>query len=252
MSVGVASARTPAAGPAPSILAVDLSARRGSFEVAAAFEVAAGRPLALVGPNGAGKTTVLNVLAGHADLERGSIRLGSRELASLAPEARRVGVVFQDFLLFPHLTVVDNVAYGLRMRGTRRAAARAAALPWLERFELAGLKSRYPHELSGGQAQRVAVARALAAEPEVLLLDEPMAALDVEIRDELRAELAGYLRDFAGPTVIVTHSAADVVALAADVVVLERGAVTQRGTWEALRAAPATPYVARLVERREE
>ena len=222
----------------------------------AAFHVVAGRPLALVGPNGAGKTTVLNVLAGHVGVERGSILLGGRDLVGLAPEARRVGVVFQDFLLFPHLTVADNVAYGIRMRGGRtrrsRAAARVAALPWLERFDLTSLVGRYPHELSGGQAQRVALARALAAEPEALLLDEPMASLDVEIRDEVRAELAGYLRDFAGPTVIVTHSAADVAALATDVIVLEHGAVTQRGSWESLRKTPATPYATRLVQRREE
>lgn len=242
-----------AAAPAlPAVLAADFTAVRGTFEVRAAFEVAAGRPLALVGPNGAGKTSVLNALAGHGEVVSGSIRLGDRELVDVAPEARRVGVVFQDFLLFPHLSVADNVAYGLRMRGTRRAAARLATLPWLERFNLAELAGRFPHQLSGGQAQRVALARALAAEPEALLLDEPMAALDVEIRDEVRTELGGYLRDFAGPTVIVTHSAADVAALAADIVVLERGVVTQRGIWDALRSAPATPYVARLVSRREE
>ena len=235
-----------------SALVADFSARRGSFEVTAAFHVVAGRPLALVGPNGAGKTTVLNVLAGHVEVERGSILLDGRDITRLAPEARRVGVVFQDFLLFPHLTVADNVAYGIRMRGGGRAAARVAARPWLERFDLGSLAGRYPHELSGGQAQRVALARALAAEPEALLLDEPMASLDVEIRDEVRAEFAGHLRDFAGPTVIVTHSAADVAALATDVVVLEHGAVTQRGAWESLRKAPATPYVARLVQRREE
>jgi molybdate transport system ATP-binding protein len=233
-------------------LVADFTARRGAFEVTVAFHVVAGRPLALVGPNGAGKTTVLNVLAGHVDVERGSILLDGRDIVGLAPETRRVGVVFQDFLLFPHLTVLENVAYGIRMRGGRRSAARVAALPWLDRFDLAGLADRSPHELSGGQAQRVALARALAAEPEALLLDEPMAALDVEIRDDVRAELAGYLRDFAGPTVIVTHSAADVVALAADVVVLERGAVTQRGTWASLQTAPATPYVTRLVQQREE
>ena len=238
-----------AAASTATALVADLSARRGSFEVTAAFNVSAGRPLALVGPNGAGKTTVLNALAGHVDIERGSILLGGRDLVGLPPEARRVGVVFQDFLLFPHLTVADNVAYGIRMRGSNRSRARSAALPWLERFELAGLATRYPHELSGGQAQRVSLARALAAEPEALLLDEPMAALDVEIRDEVRADLAGYLRDFAGPTVIVTHSAADVAALAADVVVLEHGAVTQRGSWASLRTAPATPYAERLVRR---
>ena len=225
---------------------------RPDFPIEAALSASAGRPLALVGPNGAGKSTLLQAIAGHVPIVSGSIRLGGREISQLPAEARRVGVVFQDFLLFPHLTVADNVAYGLRMRGSRRASARAATLPWLERFELAALAARYPHELSGGQAQRVALARALAAEPEALLLDEPMASLDVEIRDEVRAELAGYLRDFAGPTVIVTHSAADATALAADIVVLERGTVTQRGTWDSLHAAPATSYVARLMERREE
>jgi molybdate transport system ATP-binding protein len=249
-------APTPAApspaAPSPAALIVDLTARRGSFEVTAAFNVSAGRPLALVGPNGAGKTTVLNALAGHLPIERGSILLDGRDIATLAPEARRVGVVFQDVLLFPHLTVVDNVAYGSRMRGARRTAARAATLPWLERFDLAGFADRYPHELSGGQAQRVALARALAAEPDALLLDEPMASLDVEIRDEVRADLARHLREFSGPTVIVTHSAADVAALAAEVVVLEAGAVTQRGSWAQLRESPATPYVTRLVRRGEE
>jgi len=241
-----------AAGGAPAALVVDIAARRGAFEVTAGFHVVAGRPLALVGPNGAGKTTVLNALAGHLAVERGSILLDGRDIVGLPPEARRIGVVFQDFLLFPHLTVADNVAYGIRMRGSRRAAARAAALPWLERFDLAALAERYPHELSGGQAQRVALARALAAEPDALLLDEPMASLDVEVRDDVRAELARHLREFSGPTVVVTHSAVDVEALASDVVVLEGGAVTQRGAWAHVRKAPATPYVTRLVQRGEE
>ncbi|MES1169608.1 MAG: ABC transporter ATP-binding protein, partial [Leifsonia sp.] len=201
---------------------------------------------------GAGKTTLLTAIAGHLPVTRGSIRLSGRDITQVAPEERRLGVVFQDYLLFPHLTVADNVAYGIRMRGTRRAAARVAALPWLERFDLGNLAARFPHELSGGQAQRVALARALAAEPEALLLDEPMAALDVELRDEVRAELAGHLRDIAIPTVIVTHSAADVIALAAEVVVLERGTVTQRSAWASLTESPATPYVARLVRRAEE
>jgi molybdate transport system ATP-binding protein len=229
-----------------------LTVVRPEYPIVAEFEVVARRPLALVGPNGAGKTTVLTALAGHVPVASGSIRLGGRDITAETPEARRIGVVFQDFLLFPHLTVSDNVAYGIRMRGTRRSAARAAALPWLERFDLGPLAGRYPHELSGGQTQRVALARALAAEPVALLLDEPMASLDVEIRDEVRAELAGYLRDFAGPTVIVTHSAADVAALATDVVVLEHGTVTQRGSWAELQKDPATPYVTRLVQRREE
>jgi len=248
MSETVEAARLSAAKAA---LQARFVAARGSFRVEPRFEVVAGRPLALVGPNGAGKTTVLHALAGHLAVESGGIQLGDRELVGLPAEARRVGVVFQDFLLFPHLTVADNVAYGIRMRGARRAAARAAALPWLERFDLADFGDRYPHELSGGQAQRVALARALAAEPDALLLDEPMASLDVEVRDEVRADLARHLREFSGPTVIVTHSAADVAALASEVVVLEAGAVTQRGTWAQLREAPATPYVTRLVQTRE-
>lgn len=247
---GAPDAGAPNATSDETVLRVTLVADRPSYPIYGELAVTAGRPLALVGPNGAGKSTVLQAIAGHVPIVSGSIHLGGRELTDLPPEARRVGVVFQDFLLFPHLSVADNVAYGLRMQGSRARAARIAAGPWLERFELDALASRFPYQLSGGQAQRVALARALAAEPEALLLDEPMAALDVEIRDEVRAELAGYLRDFAGPTVIVTHSAADVAALAADVVVLEAGTVTQRGTWPQLQASPATAYVARLVESR--
>jgi len=135
----------------------------------------------------------------------------------------------------------------VRVRGAGRAAARVAAQPWLERFELDHLAARHPGELSGGQRQRVALARALAADPEVLLLDEPMASLDVEIRDEVRADLARHLRDFGRPVVLVTHDAEDVAAVADDVVVLQDGRVTQRGTLAELGAHPATPYVARLL-----
>jgi molybdate transport system ATP-binding protein len=238
---------TPLSPVEPATLRTHVVVERPDYPIEAVLVAEAGRPVALVGPNGAGKTSVLQAIAGHVPIASGSIRLGDREIADVVPEQRRVGVVFQDFLLFPHLSVADNVAYGIRMRGTRRAAARAGALPWLERFDLAELAARYPHELSGGQAQRVALARALAAEPEALLLDEPMAALDVEIRDEVRAELAARLREVGVPTVIVTHSAADVAALAAEVVVLERGVVTQRGSWAQLQASPATSYVARLV-----
>jgi molybdate transport system ATP-binding protein len=156
-------------------------------------------------------------------------------------------VVFQDYVLFPHLSVRDNVAFAARMRGPR-TAARAAAGPWLERYGLAPLADRLPSELSGGQAQRVALARALAADPDVLLLDEPMSALDVELRDDMRAELASHVREFGGATVLVTHSPADAAALADAVLVLEGGRVTQRGTLAELAAEPATPYVRRMLE----
>jgi ABC-type sulfate/molybdate transport systems ATPase subunit len=238
------------AGPSTTghpALHADVAVTRGAQRIAAAFDVAPGHPLAVIGPNGAGKSTLLAAIAGLVPLDAGSVRIGDRPVDALPPERRRVGVVFQDYVLFPHLSVRDNVAFAARMRGAR-AAARAAAEPWLERYGLAPLADRLPSELSGGQAQRVALARALAAEPDVLLLDEPMSALDVELRDDMRAELATHVREFGGATVLVTHSPADAAALADAVLVLERGRVTQRGTLAELAAEPATPYVRRMLE----
>ncbi|GAA4372574.1 ABC transporter ATP-binding protein [Agromyces bauzanensis] len=232
--------------PRPA-LHVDVHVARGSLHVEAAFDAAPGHPLAIIGPNGAGKSTVLAAIAGLVPLESGAVSIGDRAVGALPPEARRIGVVFQDYVLFPHLDVRDNIAFAARMRGGSRVAARAAAEPWLERYGLTPLAERFPAELSGGQAQRVALARALAAEPEVLLLDEPMSALDVEVRAEMRSELATHVREFGGATVLVTHSTADAAALADSVLVLEAGGVTQRGALADLRAAPATPYVQRML-----
>lgn len=234
---------TVAARPA---LHVDIAVERGATRIAAAFDVAPGHPLAMIGPNGAGKSSVLAAVAGLVGLESGRVAIGARSVDRLPPERRRIGVLFQDYVLFPHLTVRDNVAFAARMRGSR-SAARDAAQPWLERYGLTSLADRFPSQLSGGQAQRVALARALAADPEVLLLDEPMSALDVEVRADMRAELAIHVREFGGATVLVTHSPADAAALADSVLVLEGGRVTQRGTLDELRAAPATPYVERML-----
>ncbi|ANJ28238.1 ABC transporter ATP-binding protein [Agromyces aureus] len=234
-----------AAGGRPG-LQVDLALSFGATRIAAAFEVQPGCPLAIIGPNGAGKSSVLAAIAGLVPLDAGAISIGSRRVDALPPEHRRVGVVFQDYVLFPHLNVRDNVAFAARMRGSR-AAARVAAQPWLERYDLVSLADRLPSELSGGQRQRAALARALAADPDVLLLDEPMSALDVEVRAEMRTELAIHVRDFGGATVLVTHSPADAARLADSVLVLEAGRVTQRGTLDELRADPATPYVRRLL-----
>jgi molybdate transport system ATP-binding protein len=219
----------------------DVRVARPEFDVVARLDVATGQTLALVGPNGAGKSTVLGAIAGLVDAD-GRVVLDGRELGALPAERRGVGVVSQDFLLFPHLTVRDNVAFPLRVRGL----ARAAADEWLQRFDLEQLAERHPSQLSGGQAQRVALARALASQPDVLLLDEPMAALDVEVRDEVRADLARYLREFEGPTIVVTHDIADAAALAAEVAVIERGVIVQRGPLAELAAAPATPWVGRF------
>lgn len=227
-------------------LEVDVVVARPAFEVAAAFRAEPGAPVALVGPNGAGKSTVLAAVAGLVPLVGGRVQLGDRDLTALPADRRRLGVVFQDFLLFPHLDVRDNVAFAPRVAGATRSAARRAAEPWLERFDLVALAARHPHELSGGQRQRVALARALAAAPDALLLDEPMASLDVEGRDDIRADLAARLRDFAGPTVVVTHDRADAEALADRVVVLEAGRVSQSGRLSELAAEPATPWIARF------
>jgi len=219
-----------------------------------ALEVAAGHPLAIIGPNGAGKSTALLTLAGVHPLDSGRIAAGDRVLTDvaagidLAPERRRVGIVFQGYALFEHLTVRENIAFGPRAQGRGREVVARLAEQWMERVGLTALAARHPGALSGGQAQRVALARALAAEPEVLLLDEPLSALDVEGRDELRAELARHVREFTGVTVLVAHDRNDIAALADEVVVLEHGRVVQRGTLAELAAAPVTEFVRRFTD----
>ncbi len=227
-------------------LHAELAVTRGAFALELTLDVVAGRTLALVGPNGAGKSTAIGAIAGIVP-STGTITLAGRRIDGVPVESRRVGYVFQDYLLFPHLTILENVAFGPRATGVPRATSRAAAGEWLERFGMSELASRRPAQLSGGQAQRVALARALAASPDLLLLDEPLAALDVEVRDDVRAELARHLRDWGGLTIVVTHSWDDVVTLADDVIVLENGAVTQRATASDLLAAPATEFIRRLV-----
>ena len=205
--------------------------------------------VALVGPNGAGKTTLLRTIAGAYRPAQGLIRLGGRILVDTAggvelrPEQRRVGYVPQGYGLFPHLSVLDNVAFG-RAATTTRASARAAAAELLGGMGCGHLASRSLSGLSGGERQRVALARALLVEPEILLLDEPLAALDVAARREVRGHLAEHLRRHAGPAVLVTHDARDARALAASVVVLDSGKVIQRGTCAELTAAPANAFVA--------
>lgn len=230
-----------------------LEITRGTFSLNLDLSVTAGRTLALLGPNGAGKSTALGLLAGTIDLDRGSIVVDGRvlddERTHVPIERRRIGVVFQDYLLFPHLSVLENVAFGARSRGVPRQAARSAALQWLDRLGIADLASVRPPQLSGGQAQRVALGRALASDPDVLLLDEPLSALDVEVRAQVRGELHRHIREWGGPTVVVTHLFDDVAALADDVVVIERGHATQRATVRELVRTPATSYVSRLVAR---
>jgi molybdate transport system ATP-binding protein len=227
--------------------------RLGALDLAVDLDVDDGEIVALVGPNGAGKTTVLRAVAGLQPVERGRVEVGGQVLddpaaGTYVPTAERpIGVVFQDYLLFPRLSARDNVAFGLRARGVRKAAARAAADQWLRRVGLADHAGSKPARLSGGQAQRVALARALATEPQVLLLDEPLAALDARTRLHMRAELRRYLATFAGARLLVTHDPVDALVLADRLVVLEAGRVTQRGTTAEVARKPRSRYVAQLV-----
>ncbi|WP_375476715.1 sulfate/molybdate ABC transporter ATP-binding protein [uncultured Jatrophihabitans sp.] len=227
--------------------------RRGEFELAIELDAGDGEVVAVLGPNGAGKSTVLRVVAGLQALDEGVLRLAGDVVDERAariltpPQGRRVGVVFQNHRLFPHLRVIDNVAFGPRSRGASRAAARASAREWLARLGLDDLAGRRPAQLSGGQAQRVALARALAARPRTLLLDEPLAALDVQTRAEVQGELRAHLGAFGGSTLLVTHDPIEALLLARRIVVLERGRVAQAGSPADITTRPLTPYVARLV-----
>jgi molybdate transport system ATP-binding protein len=214
--------------------------------VHAAFTAEPGEVLAVIGPNGAGKSSLLHAIAGLVDAE-GHARLGDADLLTMPVRDRRVGLVFQGQLLFPHLDALDNVAFGLRARGEGRATAEQTAHRWLERFGIADLARRKPRELSGGQAQRVAIARALATDPDVLLLDEPFTGLDVSVQMALRIELGQHLRDFPGTTLLVTHDAIDALTLADRVLVLDEGRVAQVGPPAVVAAEPRTRHVARLV-----
>ncbi|MEV4019606.1 ABC transporter ATP-binding protein [Nonomuraea angiospora] len=228
-------------------LQAHLVVSRPAFTLDIAFEVAAGEVVALLGPNGAGKTTALRALAGLTALSGGEIVLDGRDLHPLAAEQRPIGMVFQDYLLFPHLTALDNVAFGPRCQGVPKAESRRTAAALLERVGLADRAAAKPRRLSGGQAQRVALARALAVRPGLLLLDEPLAALDAHTRLEIRSQLRRHLADFDGATVLVTHDPLDAMVLADRLIVIENGAVVQQGTPAEVARHPRTDYVARLV-----
>lgn len=235
-------------------LKTTLEVSRNGFQLHVSLAIERGQTVALLGPNGAGKSSVVEAVAGLLPIDHGEIRLGGVVLDSPAedvfepPEERRVGVVFQDYVLFPHLSVVDNVAFGLRSRGVGRAEARRRGREWMSRVGLTGLEGRRPGDLSGGQAQRVALARALIIEPDLLLLDEPLAALDVEVRASLRRELARHLEGFQGPRLLITHEPTEAFLLADRVAVIEEGSITQTGTADDIRLRPRTSYAAGVAD----
>ncbi|MFY1702797.1 ABC transporter ATP-binding protein [Micromonospora sp. WMMA1923] len=240
-------------GTGPALLDGHLVVDRGTFRLDVRLRIAAGQVVALLGPNGAGKTTALRALAGLQPLAGGHVTLDGVDLDRpdrrrfVPPERRPIGVVFQDYLLFPHLSALDNVAFGPRRHGADRRTAREQAAGWLARVGLAEQAHRRPRQLSGGQAQRVALARALAVRPTLLLLDEPLAALDARTRLDTRAELHRHLHAHTGATLLVTHDPLDALVLADRLVIVEDGQVVQTGDAATVTARPRTDYVARLV-----
>jgi putative spermidine/putrescine transport system ATP-binding protein len=201
----------------------------------------------LLGPSGCGKTTILRMIAGHETPSEGRVLIGSGDVAGLPPARRGTAMMFQSYALFPHLTILDNVAFNLKMRGVGREERRRQAGEMLERVQMAALADRVPAQLSGGQQQRVALARALITRPRVLLLDEPLSALDEFLRLRMRGELRRLQQDLGITFVHVTHTQPEAIALADLVVVMDHGYVEQAGTAEEVYSAPASPYVARFM-----
>jgi molybdate transport system ATP-binding protein len=233
-------------------LTAHVALQLGSLDLDVTLDADDGQTVAILGPNGAGKTTLLRALAGLVPLDRGRVELDGVVLDDgdrifLQPERRPIGVVFQDYLLFPHLSVLENVAFGLRSRGASRRTAREAAADSLERVGLTDRAGVKPRELSGGQAQRVALARATATQPRLLLLDEPLAALDQSARGVTRRELRRHLATFPGIRLLVTHDPLDAAALADHLVIVENGRVVQTGSFADVSARPRSGYVAELV-----
>ena len=227
-------------------LEADVAISRGSMDVRAAITADDGTTVALLGPNGAGKTTVVEALAGIAS-STGPIELDGVRIEAFPPERRGIGVCFQDDLLFPHLTVLDNIAFGPRAVGTDKRAAHTTAAGWLRRLAPGVDPAAKPRSLSGGERRRVSLARALATAPRLLLLDEPLAGVDVSSRGQIRAMLREVRAGFDGVVILVAHDPIDALTMADRVVIMERGQRVQEGTPDEIRRAPRSQYAADLV-----
>jgi len=213
------------------------------------FDVDRGEIVSLLGPSGCGKTTTLRLIAGFEDLEYGSIRINGADMYGKRPYERNVGLLFQNYALFPHMSVYDNVSFGLPYRSWPRSGVRDRVEEMLNLVKLSGVEDRFPAQLSGGQRQRVALARALATEPEVVLLDEPLSALDAKLRHELRIELKEILRAVGSTTIIVTHDQEEAMGMAERIIVLNHGRLQQEGSPEEVYSLPVNRFVAEFVGR---
>ncbi|PTX02836.1 ABC transporter ATP-binding protein [Pararhodobacter aggregans] len=238
--------------PAKPLLEVDRLRKTFSHAGAAAVErvslaLGEGELLALLGPSGCGKTTTLRMIGGFEDPDEGSVAFEGRDITHLPPEARGIGFVFQDYALFPHLSVLDNVKFGLRK--LPRAQAQARAEEMLRLVGLADLGKRRPHQLSGGQQQRVALARALAVAPKLILLDEPFSNLDAKMRVETRQEVRKLLKETGSAGILVTHDQEEALALADRIAVMDAGRVVQMGTPDEIYRNPVSEFVANFIGR---
>ena len=211
------------------------------------LHVAEGEFLTLLGPSGCGKTTTLRIVAGFVPPTAGRVMIGEDDVTRLPPNRRRIGMVFQDYALFPHMTVADNIGFALRERRTPRAAIAARVSELLELIHLPGLGDRHPAQLSGGQQQRVALARAIAHPPRVLLMDEPLSALDLKMREQMQAELRRIQQALGITTIFVTHDQAEAMAMSDTIAVMSQGRIVQRGTAQEIYDRPANRYVAEFV-----
>ena len=211
------------------------------------LDLAAGELVTLLGPSGCGKTTALRALAGLEDVDSGTIVVGDRDLRGIPARRRDMGMVFQSYSLFPNLTALDNVAFGLRVRGRDKPARRRRAGELLDLVELGGMGDRYPHQLSGGQQQRVALARALALEPQVLLLDEPLSALDAKVRLALRDQIRVLQTRLGTTTLFVTHDQEEALSISDRVGVMRDGRLEQVAAPDEVYARPSTAFVAEFV-----
>ncbi|MCR5857233.1 ABC transporter ATP-binding protein [Mesorhizobium sp. J428] len=221
----------------------------GDFVALESFsmDVAPGEFMTLLGPSGSGKTTALNSLAGFVDINQGDILIDGVSIARMPTEKRNIGMVFQNYSLFPHRNVLANVAFPLEMRGVAKSEILNRSMKALEMVRLDGLAKRMPHELSGGQKQRVAFARAVVFEPRVLLMDEPLGALDLKLREALQIEIKQYQREIGCTVIYVTHDQGEALALSDRLAVMEKGAIRQLGTPEDLYDRPNSRFVAEFI-----
>ena len=238
------------AAPAPAVLVRDVDMDFGTGALAvrgAGFALAPGRFLTILGPSGSGKTTLLRMIAGFQTPTRGEIRIGGKAVNAVAPHRRSIGMVFQKLALFPHMTAAENVAFPLKMRRHDPRSISGKVERYLDLVRLGGYGGRRIHELSGGQQQRVAIARALVFEPELLLLDEPLAALDRKLREEMQLEFRRIQKELGVTTINVTHDQREALVVSDEIIVMEGGVIQQHAAPAEIYRDPANPFVASFV-----